>query len=177
MSTTSAWATRPGRSTAATGLHQLEHRRLRLAGVDGSPLQERFPSSSRCAKGRAHGIFSTTPGSTCFDFGKRVARRVLVRQSDGGELDYYFIYGPDPEERSSRATPTLTGKARCRRSGRSGFQQCRYSYYPESRVYEIAKTFREQKIPADVIYLDIDYQKDNRPFTVETAALSRTSSR
>jgi alpha-glucosidase len=34
-------------------------------------------------------------------------------------------------------------------------------------VYEIAKKFRDKKIPADVIYLDIDYQKDNRPFTVD----------
>src|SRR5437016_10790316 len=47
-----------------------------------------------------------------------------------------------------------------------GYQQCRYSYYPESRIREIVKTFREKKIPADVIYLDIDYQQDYAPFTI-----------
>ena len=31
---------------------------------------------------------------------------------------------------------------------------------------EIANEFRKRKIPADVIYLDIDYQQDNRPFTI-----------
>ena len=33
-------------------------------------------------------------------------------------------------------------------------------------MQEIAAEFRKRKIPADVIYLDIDYQQDNRPFTV-----------
>ena len=35
-----------------------------------------------------------------------------------------------------------------------GYQQCRYSYYPEARVREVAGEFRKRKIPADVIYLD-----------------------
>ncbi len=48
-----------------------------------------------------------------------------------------------------------------------GYQQCRYSYYPEARVREVAAEFRKRKIPADVIYLDIDYQQNNRPFTVD----------
>ena len=27
--------------------------------------------------------------------------------------------------------------------------------------------FRKRKIPADILYLDIDYQEKNRPFTVD----------
>ena len=34
------------------------------------------------------------------------------------------------------------------------------------RVREVTSGFRTRKIPADVIYLDIDYQDRNRPFTV-----------
>ena len=48
-----------------------------------------------------------------------------------------------------------------------GFQQCRYSYYPDHEVYNIADTFREKKIPADVIYLDIHYMKDYMAFTFD----------
>ena len=48
-----------------------------------------------------------------------------------------------------------------------GFQQSRWSYFPEARVREIARTFREKHIPADVIYLDIDYQRGNRVFTID----------
>jgi len=34
-------------------------------------------------------------------------------------------------------------------------------------VRELAAQFRKRQIPADVIYLDIDYQQNNRPFTVD----------
>ncbi len=47
-----------------------------------------------------------------------------------------------------------------------GYQQSRYSYYPEARAREIVQTLREKKIPADAIYFDIDYQQGNAPFTV-----------
>jgi len=49
-----------------------------------------------------------------------------------------------------------------------GYQQSRYSYYPQTQVEEIAAHLRADKIPADAIYLDIDYQYKNRPFTVDT---------
>lgn len=46
-----------------------------------------------------------------------------------------------------------------------GFHQCRYSYYPDSRVREIARGFRERDIPCDVLWLDIDYMNGFRCFT------------
>jgi alpha-glucosidase len=46
-----------------------------------------------------------------------------------------------------------------------GNQQSRWSYYPESRVREVARGFRESRTPADVIYLDIDYMDGFRVFT------------
>jgi alpha-glucosidase len=46
-----------------------------------------------------------------------------------------------------------------------GNQQSRWSYFPESRVREVARGFRESRTPADVIYLDIDYMDGFRVFT------------
>ncbi|MCA1649432.1 MAG: DUF5110 domain-containing protein, partial [Acidobacteria bacterium] len=46
-----------------------------------------------------------------------------------------------------------------------GYHQCRYSYYPDSRVRFVAHNFRERRIPADVIWLDIHYQDGYNPFT------------
>ncbi|MFM8178741.1 MAG: TIM-barrel domain-containing protein, partial [Candidatus Kapaibacterium sp.] len=46
-----------------------------------------------------------------------------------------------------------------------GFQQCRYSYYPDAEVLRVASTFREKRIPADVIYLDIHYMDAYKIFT------------
>ena len=48
-----------------------------------------------------------------------------------------------------------------------GYHQCRYSYFPEARVREIARNFRERDIPADVIWFDIDYYESFRCFTFD----------
>ena len=48
-----------------------------------------------------------------------------------------------------------------------GFNQCRYSYYPDARVRAIADGFRARKIPCDVIWMDIDYMNGFRIFTFD----------
>ncbi|HEX4405786.1 MAG TPA: glycoside hydrolase family 31 protein [Polyangia bacterium] len=131
------------------------------------PLYKTIPFFIGLRKGRAYGLFVDNTWRSWFDFGK-TARDAYAFGSDGGDLDYYFIAGPQPKSVLERYAD-LTGKPPLPPLWSLGFQQCRYSYYPEARVYEIAKTFREKKIPADVIYLDIDYQKDNRPFTIDAA--------
>lgn len=46
-----------------------------------------------------------------------------------------------------------------------GYQQCRWSYNPDSRVKEIAATLRHHRIPSDVIWMDIDYMDRFKIFT------------
>ena len=46
-----------------------------------------------------------------------------------------------------------------------GYHQCRWSYYPDTQVKEIAQEFLNRDIPCDVIYLDIDYMDGYRDFT------------
>lgn len=46
-----------------------------------------------------------------------------------------------------------------------GYQQCRYSYHPDSKVREIADRMRAERIPCDVIWMDIDYMDGFRIFT------------
>jgi alpha-glucosidase len=48
-----------------------------------------------------------------------------------------------------------------------GFHQCRYSYYPDARVREIADEFRKRRLPCDVIWMDIHYMKGYRVFTFD----------
>jgi alpha-glucosidase len=48
-----------------------------------------------------------------------------------------------------------------------GYHQCRFSYYPDSQVRQIADTFREKNIPCDVIWMDIDYMNGYRVFTFD----------
>ena len=49
-----------------------------------------------------------------------------------------------------------------------GYQQCRWSYYPDSRVREIASEFRKKQIPCDVIWMDIHYMQDYKIFTFDS---------
>jgi alpha-glucosidase len=129
------------------------------------PLYKSIPFFVGLRKGKAYGLFLDNTWRTWFDFGKST-RETYSFGSDGGELDYYFIAGPHPKSVLQRYAD-LTGRTPLPPLWALGFQQCRYSYYPEARVYEVAQTFRKKRIPADVIYLDIDYQKDHRPFTVD----------
>ena len=129
------------------------------------PLYKDMPFFLAMQRGIAHGIFLDNTYRTNFDFGKEF-RDVYSLGSDGGELNYYFFYGPDPKQVVADFTK-LTGRIPLPPLLAMGFQQSRYSYYPESQVREIASEFRKRKIPLDAIYLDIDYQLNNRPFTVD----------
>jgi alpha-glucosidase len=46
-----------------------------------------------------------------------------------------------------------------------GYQQCRWSYFPEEQVRQLAAEFRRRRIPCDAIYLDIHYLDGYRVFT------------
>jgi len=48
-----------------------------------------------------------------------------------------------------------------------GYQQCRWSYIPDTRIKNVADTFRLKKIPCDVIWMDIDYMDSFRIFTFD----------
>jgi alpha-glucosidase len=48
-----------------------------------------------------------------------------------------------------------------------GYQQCRWSYEPDTRAKEVADEFITRKIPCDVIWFDIDYMDKFRIFTFD----------
>jgi alpha-glucosidase len=129
------------------------------------PLYKDIPFFLGVRNGDAYGIFLDNTYRSSFDFGKE-SRDASSFGAEGGELNYYFLYGPNPKRVVSDFT-SLTGRTPLPPLSSLGYQQCRYSYYPEARVREIANEFRKRKIPADIIYLDIDYQEKNRPFTVD----------
>lgn len=90
-------------------------------------------------------------------------------QNAGGQVDYYFFYGPAISKILDRYTD-LTGRPYMPPKWACGFQQCRWSYTPASDVTRVADEFRNRSIPCDVIYLDIDYMNrgDQLTFKPET---------
>jgi alpha-glucosidase len=115
-------------------------------------------------KGVAWGVFFDNTYRSSFDFGKE-SPDYFSFGAEGGELNYYFFVGPEPKNVVQQYT-ALVGRSPLPPLWSLGYQQSRYSYYPEARVREIASTLRAKRIPSDVIYLDIDYQQGNAPFTI-----------
>ncbi len=133
-------------------------------GESTDPMYKAITFFMGLRKGTAYGVFFDNTYRSSFDFGKE-SPDYFSFGAEGGELDYYFFAGPDPKKVVQQYT-ALVGRSPLPPLWSLGYQQSRYSYYPEARVREIAATLREKKIPADVIYLDIDYQQGNAPFTI-----------
>ncbi|HWZ99684.1 MAG TPA: glycoside hydrolase family 31 protein [Candidatus Dormibacteraeota bacterium] len=128
------------------------------------PLYKTIPFFQGFRNGTAYGIFFDNTWRSSFDFGKE-SRDYYSFGADGGEINYYYFAGPDLKKIIENYT-ALTGRIPLPPLWALGYQQCRYSYYPEKRGYEIVERLREDKIPADTIYFDIDYQNGYAPFTV-----------
>lgn len=127
------------------------------------PLYRSIPFYISVNEGIAHGIFFDNTFKAHFDFGAEDSTKTSF-WADGGELQYYYIHGPHMMD-VVKSYHYLTGTHPMPPLWALGYHQCRWSYYPESKVKKIANGFRENKIPCDGIYLDIDYMDGYRCFT------------
>jgi len=133
------------------------------------PLYKTIPFfMSVSDRGRAFGLFLDNTWRSTFDFGKS-ERDVLSISAEGGPLDYYLMAGPAPKDVLQQYA-RLTGTAPLMPQWALGFQQSKWSYKSDAEVRAIAARLRSERLPADVIYMDIDYQDRARPFTVNPKA-------
>ncbi|HEY4740112.1 MAG TPA: glycoside hydrolase family 31 protein [Candidatus Acidoferrales bacterium] len=129
------------------------------------PLYKTFPFWIGLRTGTAYGVFFDNTYWSSFDFGKE-SNDYYSFGAEGGELNYYFFAGPEPKTVLGEYT-AMIGRTPLPPLWSLGYHQSRYSYYPEIQAIKIAQSLREKQIPADAIYLDIDYQNGNRPFTID----------
>ena len=127
------------------------------------PLYRSIPFYISLNEGVAHGIFFDNTFKAQFDFGAEDKTKTSF-WADGGELQYYYIHGPHMMD-VVKSYHILTGTHPMPPLWALGYHQCRWSYYPEAKVRKITNGFRENKIPCDGIYLDIDYMDGYRCFT------------
>ena len=133
-------------------------------GRDTDPIYKAIPFYTGLHCGKAYGVFFDNTFRTSFDFAHE-RRNVTSFWAQGGEMNYYFFYGPKMNDVVESYTD-LTGKPhQLPPLWALGFHQCKWSYYPDSRVKEVTDKFRELEIPCDAIYLDIDYMDGFRCFT------------
>jgi alpha-glucosidase len=88
-----------------------------------------------------------------------------IKISSFGPAFRVFVIEAENPQKVVQILGELTGKIAMPPLWSLGFQQCRWSYYPDYRAKEIADTFRLKKIPCDVIWFDIHYMDGYRVFT------------
>ena len=132
------------------------------------PLYKSIPYFMTYRAGRAAGVLLDNTWRSSFDFGKESPDAYSFGAS-GGPIDYYFFLGPTPKQ-VVETYAWLTGTPPLPPLWSFGYQQSRYSYMTQARVLEVARQLRTDHIPVDAIYLDIDFQEKNRPFTVDNNA-------
>ncbi|HSD62162.1 MAG TPA: glycoside hydrolase family 31 protein, partial [Ignavibacteriaceae bacterium] len=127
------------------------------------PLYQSIPFFIGIRNHKAYGIFLDNTYKSYFNMGAS-NNRFYWFGAEKGELDYYFINGPEIKKVINLYT-MLTGRMELPPMWSLGYQQSKWSYYPESTVRTLAETFRNKQIPCDVIYLDIHYMDGYRVFT------------
>jgi alpha-glucosidase len=132
-------------------------------GTSADPLYSTIPFYIGVHHKLVYGIFFDNSHKSFFNFGAS-NNRFASFAADAGEMNYYFIAGETVPEVIRHYTH-LTGRMELPPLWSIGYQQCRYSYYPDKEVLGIARHFRDKEIPADVIVLDIHYMDDYKIFS------------
>jgi alpha-glucosidase len=132
------------------------------------PIYKTVPFFLDIKQGRTLGVFLDNTWRTSFDFGRADVTRYTFGSLDG-PIDYYLLYGPEPKQVVTEWA-WLTGPTPLPPLWALGFQQSRYTYFPETQLREVAARLRKDRIPTDVLWLDIDFQHENWPFTVDEKA-------
>jgi alpha-glucosidase len=133
--------------------------------IDDDPLYLSVPFYIGLHSGMVYGVFFDNPHKSVFNFGAS-NHRFSYFSAEDGDMDYYFFHDISVSA-VIQAYTSLTGRMQMPPIWSLGYQQCRYSYYPDNRVNRLADTFREKDIPADVVYLDIHHMEKYKVFTFD----------
>ncbi len=130
---------------------------------DTDPLYVSIPFYIGLHDSLCYGVYLDNTSKSHFNFGASNTRFSSF-SVESGEMDYYIFYGKNVASIIEQYT-ALTGRTPMPAQWSLGFQQCRWSYYPDTEVLQIAETFRQKQIPLDVLYLDIHYMDAYKVFT------------
>lgn len=132
-------------------------------GSDTDPLYASIPFFMGIHNHKVYGMYLDNSYRTEFNFGAS-NDRFSSMSAAAGTFDYYFFAGQNAADILSAYT-FLTGRTPLPPAWSIGYQQCRYSYYPQNEVMRVAEKFRDKQIPADVIVLDIHYMDQYKIFS------------
>lgn len=113
------------------------------------------------------GIYMDYPAAITFDIGYTHYDKLLVT-CDRADLDFYVITGNSPYD-IVKQFRKIIGRSYIPPKFAFGFGQSRWGYKTPEDFVEVAKKYRENHIPIDMVYMDIDYMDEYKDFTVNDA--------
>ncbi|MFY7900656.1 MAG: glycoside hydrolase family 31 protein [Chitinophagaceae bacterium] len=131
--------------------------------LNADPLYATIPFFIGIHSKSVYGIFFDNTHKSYFNFGGGADEELFHFGADDGEMNYYFFGGSTVTNIIQEYTK-LTGRTPMPALWSLGFQQSRWGYDNQDQLLTIAKTFREKKMPADVIVSDINYMDNYKVF-------------
>ncbi|MDD3277805.1 MAG: glycoside hydrolase family 31 protein [Lachnospiraceae bacterium] len=113
---------------------------------------------------QSFGVFVDYAGIISFDMGYTHLDELVMKPQEA-DLDIYIIEG-DSILDIVRQFRQLVGQSYIPPKWAFGYQQCRWSYMDEDEIRAVVKNHRENQIPLDSVYLDIDYMERYKDFSI-----------
>ena len=132
--------------------------------LNADPLYSTIPFFVGIHDKLTYGIFFDNNFKSYFNFGGGADEELFHFGADDGEMNYYF-FGSSTIPAIIKDYTALTGRTPMPPIWSLGFQQSRWGYNSQQQLLTIAKTFREKRLPADVIVSDINYMDNYKVFT------------
>lgn len=114
------------------------------------------------------GVFIDHPGEVEFDMGYADMNKICITPVSM-DMDVYIIEG-DSLKDIVHQFRTLVGRSYIAPRWALGYGQSRWGYDCAADIRRVCRMHRENNIPLDMIYVDIDYMDGYRNFTVDDKA-------
>ena len=109
-------------------------------------------------------LFVDFAGKVEWDLGYDKPDRAVITL-DGNDADVYIIYGKNQRDMVVQFRKII-GKSYIPPRWAFGYQQSCWGYATQEDFYTVRDRHRENKLPLDAIYMDIDYMDSFKDFTV-----------
>ncbi len=133
-------------------------------GINTDPLYSTMPFFIGIHPNSLFGIFYDNTYKSFFNFGGSTDGKMYFFGADGGAMNYYFFSSSTVTDMIKDYT-WLTGRMNMPPIWSLGYQQSRYSYMSQQQLLSVARRMRQDSIPCDMMYCDIDYMNGYRVFT------------
>lgn len=114
---------------------------------------------------KTFGIFIDSPSKVTFDIGY-TARNKLKIISENNNFNLFIIEG-NTLQNIVKEFRRLIGRSYIPPKWSFGYGQSRWGYSNEDDVKEVIKSYKDNDIPLDMLYLDIDYMERFKDFTID----------